>query len=63
MERVEQFEQMLADVRANYDTVTAKLDKLKAEGRTKTVTYRELLGNRMMLRHMLDLYKAYGLMD
>lgn len=61
MTREEAFEKMLADVQANHAAVTAKMDKLKIEGKTKTVTYRELMGNKLMLQHILTLYRGYGL--
>lgn len=63
MNREEQFEKMLADVQANYDAVNAKMERLKAEDKTKTVTYRELMGNRMLLQHMLTMYRSYGLIE
>ena len=63
MTREEQFEKMLADVQANYAAVSAKMEKLKAEDKTKTVTYRELMGNRMLLQHMLTMYRSYGLIE
>lgn len=63
MTREEQFERMLSDIRKNYAEITAKMDKLKAEGKTKTVTFRELMGNRMILQNMLSMYRSYGLID
>ena len=63
MNREEQFEKMLTDVQANYAAVNAKMEKLKAEDKTKTVTYRELMGNRMLLSHMLTMYRSYGLIE
>lgn len=63
MDREEQFEKMLADVQTSYADVTAKMDRLKAEDKTKTVTYRELMGRKMLLQHMLTMYRAYGLIE
>lgn len=63
MNREEQFERMLRDIQANETAASAKMDRLKAENKTKSVTYRELMGQRMMLRHMLSLYRAYGLLE
>ena len=63
MDREERFEKMLADVQTSYADVTAKMDRLKAEDKTKTVTYRELMGRKMLLQHMLTMYCAYGLIE
>ncbi len=41
-ERLNAFEKMLSDILAQYDSVTEKLAVLKAEGKEKTVTYRQL---------------------
>ena len=40
--RLKAFEDMLAAVLAQYDATVQKMDKLKAEGKEKTVTYRQL---------------------
>ena len=32
-------------------------------GKTKTVTYKQLLGDKLMLQNILTRYKIYGLLD
>lgn len=61
--RMESFEKMLLAVQRNYEDVTAKMEKMKAEGRTKSATYRQLMGNKMMYQNMLSMYKIYGLIE
>ena len=39
-ERLEAFERMLADVQKNYGEFSARMDKLKAEGKEKSATCR-----------------------
>lgn len=63
MTREERFEQMLEDVQKAYASTVARMKVLQAEGKTKTVTYRELLGNKLMYQTVLDLYRAHGLID
>lgn len=46
-ERLNAFEKMLSDILAQYDSVTEKLAVLKAEGKEKTVTYRQLFTNKL----------------
>ena len=62
-DREERFEKMLADVQANYDSTVARMKVLQAEGKNKTVTYRELMGNKMLYQNLLNLYRSYKLID
>ena len=39
------------------------MDELKAQGKEKTATYRQYMGNRLMYSRILDLYKQYGILD
>ena len=61
--REESFEKMLADVLTAYADITARMEKLKAEGREKTATYRELMGNKLLYQNILSLYRTYGLTE
>ena len=47
----------------NYETADNKMKRLKAEGKEKSATYRQLMGNKLQYQHMLSLYKIYGLID
>ena len=62
-QRLEAFEAMLASVRTQYADTSAKMEKLKAEGREKTATFRQLMGNKLQLQAMLTLYRLYGLTE
>ncbi len=62
-ERLAAFERMLGDVRRNYEELSARLEALKAEGKTKSATFRQYLGNKMTCQYVLSLYKDYGLLD
>ena len=61
--RLEAFEKMLDAVQQNYKSVDAKMKQLKAEGKEKTATYRQLMGNKMQYQNMLSLYEIYGLLE
>lgn len=63
MERLEQFEKMMADIKAQSEYETEQMRRLKAEGKEKSVTYRQFFGNRMLYKMMLDKYKEYGLLE
>ena len=61
-ERLEAFEKMLQAVKENYKTADSKMKHLKAEGKEKTATYRQLMGNKLQYQNMLSLYEIYGLL-
>lgn len=62
-ERLEAFEKMLAAVQHNYAAADSKIQQLKKDGKEKTVTFRENLGNKLMYGNMLSLYRLYNLID
>ena len=61
--RLKAFEDMLAAILKQYDDTTEKMAKLKAEGKEKTVTCRQLFANKLQLQAILAYYRAYGLVD
>lgn len=62
-EREEKFEKMLQAVQEEYDLTLNKMEKLKTEGNTKTVTYRQLMSTKLTLQNILSRYEIYGLLD
>ena len=62
-QRLRAFEDMLAAILRQYDDTTEKMAKLIAEGKEKTVTYRQLFANKLQLQAMLSYYRTYGLVD
>lgn len=62
-ERLTAFEAMLDDTQAQYRQIEAQMRALKAQGKERSATYRQLMGNRMQLAQVLAMYRAYGLME
>ena len=62
-ERTDAFERMLADLLARERSEKAQIDALRAQGRDKTATFRQLVSNRLVLTQMLALYREYGLVE
>ena len=62
-ERLAAFEAMLQSVQEQSQQVEAQMRALKAQGRERSATYRQLMGNRLQLAQVLAMYKAYGLME
>ncbi|MBQ3301426.1 MAG: hypothetical protein IJH04_04705 [Eggerthellaceae bacterium] len=61
MDRLEAFERMLADIQEQAEFEAAQMARLKSEGKEKTATFRQYLGNRMLYQTMLAKYREYGL--
>ena len=61
--RLKAFEDMLAAILKQYNDTTEKMAKLKADGKEKTVTYRQLFTNKLQLQAMLSYYRTYGLIE
>lgn len=49
-ERLAAYEQFAAEVRREYAEVEAQMDELKAQGKVKTATYRQLFATRIILK-------------
>ncbi|MBE6123053.1 MAG: hypothetical protein E7190_10160 [Erysipelotrichaceae bacterium] len=63
MERLEQFEKMLADILEQSERENRKMEELKAAGKEKTATYKQYFSNRLFLKMMIDRYRKYGLIE
>ncbi len=62
-QREEKFEQMLSDIQNEYLEADRKMKQLRAEGKEKTATYRQLMGTKLMLDSFITKYRLYGLLD
>lgn len=60
--REERFEEMLRYVREQYDRTAALAETLKAEGKTKTATYRQMTADKFRYAELLELYRRFGLL-
>ena len=62
MDRLEAFERMLADLQARLAATEERMQALRAQGREKSVTFRQMMGEKLQLQAMLELYRVYGLL-
>ena len=63
MERLEAFETMMKEVLEQSKTEKMKMEKLKMQGKEKSATYRQYMGNRLFYNRVIELYKEYGLLE
>lgn len=62
MDRLEAFERMLADLQTRLAATEARMQALRAQGKEKSVTFRQLMGEKLQLQAMLELYRVYELL-
>lgn len=62
-QRLAAFERMLADIQKNHAELAARMDRLKAEKKEKTATFRQYWSEKMTCQYMLSMYRDYGLLD
>ena len=60
---LEAYRKMHRGVRQEYESIVRQMEKQKEAGRTKSATYRQLMGRKLTYGTMLDLYKLYDLED
>ena len=60
-ERLAAFERMFQNVNERYQDTVLKMDRLKAEGKVKSVTYNQLMAEKLMLQKMISMYEIYGI--
>lgn len=60
-EQLAAYRAMHAAIRAEYDRAVDKMAALKAQGKEKTATYRQLFARKLTLGELLTWYKTYGL--
>ena len=63
MERLDAFERMLADIQEQAAYEAGQMEVLRAQGREKTATYKQYVGNRLLFKAMLEKYREYGLLE
>lgn len=61
-DRLQAFEAMLDEVQRDYDFKASEIEKLKAQGKEKTVTFKQYLADKMLYQRMLSLYERHGLL-
>lgn len=61
MDRLEQFELMLTEIKNDLEFKTAEVERLKAQGKEKSATFKQHVADKLLYQRMLSIYKRYGL--
>ena len=62
-DRLEAFERMQREISKKYTSTSERLTALKAEGKEKSATYRQLFATKLQLQTILNYYRTYGLLE
>lgn len=62
MDWLEAFEAMMKTVLEQSESEKTMMDELKMQGKEKSASYRQYMGNRLFYNRVIDLYKKYGLL-
>lgn len=60
-ERLDAFEKMLQNVKNRYADSAGRMEKLKAEGKEKSVTYKQLMADKLTMQKILSMYEIFGI--
>ena len=60
---IRKFEAMMKMVLEQCESEKTMMDELKIQGREKSATYRQYMGNRLFYNRVIALYKEYGLLE
>lgn len=60
-DRLSAFESMLKDIQSDYELKASEVARLKAQGKEKTVTFKQYLADKLLYQRMLSLYERHGL--
>ncbi len=63
MDRIDAFEKMLQAVLERSAAENGQIESLRRQGKEKSATYRQYMGNRLFYQRLLSLYKEFGLLE
>ena len=63
IERLAAFENMTEALLAEQEKTLGELERLRDAGKTRSVRFRELMGQKMLHQHTLILLRTYGLVE
>ena len=60
-QRLTAYDRMYADLLRERDKVLADMDKLRAAGKNKGVTYQQLLAQKLTVMNLIGRFEIYGI--
>ena len=62
-ERLAAYDRMYRDLLQERDGVLAQMDKLRAAGKNRGVTYQQLLAQKLTLQNLIGRFQLYGIQE
>ena len=63
LERLAAFDRMYADLLKERDKVLADMEKLRAAGKNKGVTYQQLMAQKLTVQNLIGRFEIYGIKE
>ena len=63
LERLAAYDRMYADLLKERDKVLADMEKLRAAGKNKGVTYQQLLAQKLTVQNLVGRFEIYGIKE
>lgn len=61
--RLAAYQRMYADLLAERGKILADMEALRAAGRVKSVTYQQLITNKMTVQNLIGRFEVYGITE
>ena len=61
LERLAAYDRMYADLLKERDKVLADMEKLRAAGKNKGVTYQQLMAQKLTVQNLIGRFEIYGI--
>lgn len=59
--RLAAYDRMYRDLLAERDRIAAEMDRLRTAGKTKTVTYRQWMSDKLLIQNLIGRFEIYGI--
>ena len=63
LERLAAYDRMYADLLLERDKVLSDMEKLRAAGKNKGVTYQQLLAQKLTVQNLIGRFEIYGIKE
>ena len=63
LERLAAYDRMYADLLRERDKVLADMEKLRAAGKNKGVTYQQLMAQKLTVQNLIGRFEIYGIKE
>ena len=63
LERLAVYDRMYADLLKERDKVLADMEKLRAAGKNKGVTYQQLMAQKLTVQNLIGRFEIYGIKE